>query len=148
MKATEVNASFKTLGLFDLVEVKFPGENDPHLKFIRGHKIKIGQNGQTKEINIAPHWRRGDLFNGNFVTRKFFVDYKLLGKTIVVDQVEVVEKTDHARGDKKSIILNIFQEKLGRQNREAKYCLKVGAPTGQFPISGTENRFIKLEELE
>lgn len=140
----EVKASYKTLATFKNVEVWFPGDNDPHLKFVHAHTIKSEQGIRR----IKPHFRRGDIINGKFITKNFYVDPQLKGRTIVVDRVEVVLKTDYARAGQQTISLNITQDKIGESGLTAEFRLKVGSTKEGFAIPDVPGRFIRFEPVE
>ncbi len=145
-EVTVVNATFNHLGNYNNVLVLFPdGKKDKFLKLIPAHSIQVPE--EEDPIEIAAHFRRGDIIDGKFVTKHFFINEKLQGSKIIVN-VEVIEKTDHAREDSKSIILNITPADVNVQ----KPCwrLKVGtdkAPeTDGYQIPGTE-KFIAFEKI-
>ncbi len=145
-----VKASYNTLVTFKNVEVWFPGDNDPHLKFVRAH-IMQSENGN---VRVKPHFRRGDVVGkddegGNiFVTKNFYVDPMLKGTKMVADRVDVVIKTDNAREGRQTIILDIIQEKIGASGLVAELRLKVGSTKEGIAIPGVSGRFIRFEPVE
>jgi hypothetical protein len=131
----EVNASYKTLATINGVIVKVPGAGDIHLRWIKAHQIKT-KNGLH---SVESHYRRGDIFSGRFVTRRFFLGPEFVGQTIVT-AVFVVEKTDHNKNDEKSLILEIYPS-IGSTPTSR---LKIGSPTGEFAIPGVK-AYIKFD---
>ncbi len=139
--AQKVKATYEILATFKKVQLKVPGVNDKHFKFIAEHCII---NGDQELVKVPGHYRRGDLFNGNFVTRNFYIHSCLIGQTIVADEVRVVAKTDHYRG-KICLLLDIVKHDLKRI--KPQFRLKCGSPTGDFLVPGTKDKFIKFEKI-
>lgn len=136
MEVMTVNASYAVLATVESVLVKTPGAGDQHMKWVQAHKIET-KNGLHV---VEEHYRRGDVFGSIFVTRRFFVGPDLLGKVIVAT-VKVIEKTDHQK-KKKTYILEIYASGGAPTSK-----LKIGSPTGQFPIPGVANKYVKFEKI-
>jgi hypothetical protein len=132
-----VNASYKVLAVEEKVLVKIPGGGDKHFKWVEAHEIKA----RSGPHSVAEHYRRGDYFGGRFVTRRFFVEPDLVGKTTVAT-VKVVEKTDHQKGGQKALILEIYPREGSPTSK-----LKVGSPTGEFPIPGAKGKHVAFEKM-
>jgi hypothetical protein len=146
-QVTKVNASFRALGFYDNVLVAYPdGKIDKFLKFIAEHQIQLP--GENTPIVVPAHYRRGDKVGGKetgeFVTKNFFFNEELQGKKIRA-YVTVVEKTDHYRGDKKTIILDIVP--ATESEAKPEWLLKIGTDDGQYPVPGT-GKFVKFQDLE
>jgi hypothetical protein len=135
----KVNSAYEILGIFKQVEVKIPSEKDLHLKKREEHKI-VTSDGNI--IIVPEHFKREELMDQVLFTRNFYVDPNLRGKTITADEVRVICKTDHFR-KKVSLIVDI----IGRSEKNKQYRLKCGAPSGNFFIPGTRNKYVKLEKI-
>ncbi len=131
-----VNASYKVLAEKKGVLVKIPGAGDKYLTWVQEHTIKTVNGAHV----VEEHYRRGDIFDGRFVTRRFFIGPELVGQTVVAT-VKVVEKTDHHKGDGKNIILEIYPT----PEVVPLLKLKVGASFGEYSIPGVRGRFISFE---
>ncbi len=148
MKATEVNATYKNLITLKNVLANVPGSNDKHRKLIPAHKIVVS----SKTIDIPEHFRRGDLIEGVFVTRNIFLSM-FLGKfqaeksQKMLTTVTVVEKTDHSRHNKRTLILDIYVHGgVGCMELDkAEYILAIGTTGGDFPIPGT-SKFVTFKK--
>lgn len=122
MKINHVNANYEVIATFKNVKLKVPGENDKHLKFLSEHQIA----NASGEIVIVPnHFRRGDIFDGIFLTRRFYIHKSLLGQIIVADEVRVVSKIDMVR-NQINLIIDIIKHDLNK--KKEKYILKCGSP--------------------
>lgn len=140
MERKEVNASYEIITTFKNVMLKIPSENDKHLKFIKEHQII---NDEKEIVNVPDHYRRGDIFDGNFLTRRFYVHPRFLGKMVVVDEVRLVSKIDLAK-NKVSLIVDIIKHDL--ELLEPQFMLKCGSPKkcqNSFQIPGT-NRHVSF----
>lgn len=139
--AVLVNATFITVAKYEKVLVKCPGENDKHFKFIQEHSIEVA----GSVVDIKAHYRRGDFIDKEIVTKHFFVEKKHFNTTVVAT-VELVEKTDHLRGEKKCFLLNITP----KESADRPTCrLKIGTDKkseASYQIPGTE-RFISFETI-
>jgi hypothetical protein len=136
MSKTIVNATYRNLLTKTNVLVNIPGKNDKHMKFIGKHEIVV----EGKTIPVPSHFRRGDIINGNFVTRNFFFNGNLIDEKSqkVVATVTVVEKTDHSRGDKKSLILDIHPKVNCYDMDRVETILTIGATEGDVSIPETD----------
>ncbi len=123
-----VKASYKTLATIKNVLVKVPGANDKYMKFIREHEMLV----DGKSVNIPDHYRRGDLFNGRFLTRHFYIGAEGITEypQQLIATVDLVEKIDE-RGS--FLILDIHPS-----GEKPEYKLAIGCPTGDFKIPGTD----------
>ncbi|MFA5184440.1 MAG: hypothetical protein WC456_02825 [Patescibacteria group bacterium] len=145
-EVTVVNADFETLGRYENVLVYFPSsKNDKFLKLIPAHEIKTAES--EKVVKIPEHYRRGDIIDGKFVTKHFFLNQNNQGQNVIAD-IEIVKKTDHARNDAQAIILNItMKPKVARANRP-EWKIKIGTDKIQesdgYGIPGTK-KFINFE---
>ncbi len=137
-----VKANYEIIASFNNVRLRVPCENDKHLKFISRHEMVNG----NKEVVLVPdHFRRGDIFNGAFLTRRFYIHQSLLGQIIVADEVRVVSKIDMAK-NQVSLIIDIIKYDL--QKLEAQFILKCGSPKNSgvsFQIPKTD-KFINFIE--
>lgn len=136
-----VNAKYEVLDTFNDVEVKIPSKNDKHFKFIKSDTIV---NMSNEIVGVPDHYRRGDIFNGNFLTRNFYINPRYIGKIITADEVRIVSKTDYYR-NKITLIIDIIK-KNGAPEKKAKYRLKCGSPSGDYKIPGTK-KYVKLEKI-
>lgn len=118
----QVNANYEIMATFKNVKLKVPSRNDKHLKFIAEHEMI---NGNQEIVLVPDHFRRGDIFNGVFVTKRFYIDSSLLGQVIVADEVRVVSKIDIVK-NKVCLIIDIIKHDL--EKIKAKYILKCGSP--------------------
>ncbi len=139
----KVNASYEIVATFKNVKLRVPGENDKHLKFIPEHEII---NSENEIIAIPDHYRRGDIINGNFLTRRFYVDPSFLNQTIVANEVRLVSKIDMAR-NKVCLIIDIIKHDL--EKIKPQYVLKCGSPLNgenSYQIPGTNKhvRFLSI----
>jgi len=132
----DVKASYKVLDTIKGVLVKVPGAGDQHLRWIEEHEIKTANGRHT----VKEHYRRGDVFSGQFITRRFFVGPELIGETVVAT-VKVIEKTDYHKRGVKSLTLEIHPT----PEAFPLFKLKVGASSGEYPIPGVEGKFISFE---
>jgi len=147
MEAKNVNASYRNIGTFDNVIVNVPGTNDKHRKTIYAHQIII----DGKTIMISDHFRHGDIIEGHFVTRNIFPAGGVSQKRFreekgqkMIARVTVVEKTDHSRGDHKSLILDIhLNDALDLEKGEL--ILAIGTTAGEFPIPYT-GKFVTFKK--
>jgi hypothetical protein len=137
MEAMKVNASYEIVAVKENVLVKVPSAGDQHMRWVPAHEIET-KNGVHL---VEEHYRRGDIFGSRFVTRRFFVNCGLLGASAVVT-VKVIEKTDYQKKGQKSYILEIRPTEGSPTSR-----LKIGSPTGQFPIPGVEGKYINFETM-
>ena len=144
MDRKTVNATYRNILTKMNVLVNVPGSNDEHMKFIGGHEIVVG--GET--ITIPSHYRRGDIINGNFVTRNFFFSAILDERsTKMIAIVTVVEKTDHSRGGKKSIILDIHPNTRCYDLDKVETILAIGAKEGDVLVPGSD-KFIAFKKIK
>jgi len=146
METKTVNASYRNIRTFDNVIVNVPGTKDKHMKTIFGHQIIV----DGKMILVPDHFRRGDIIEGYFVTRNIFpkdIFLKIFDEEKsqkMVAKVTVVEKTDHSRGDHKSLILDIYPD--GDADLEkGEFILAIGTTAGEFPIPYT-SKFITFKK--
>jgi len=123
--------TYKTLAKINHVVVNVPGASDKYMKFIREHTLETA-NGT---IDVPEHYRRGDKFNGRFLTRHFYIGAEGITEypQEIVATVEVVEKTNE---DGKFLILNIHPRPKGMIGKNFR--LSFGCPAGDFQIPGTE----------
>lgn len=135
---TKIQASYDVLAVYEKVLLTVPALVDRHMKFIPGHRIIVdGEN-----INIAPHYRRGDKFGDKFVTKNYYLEKYMTGSNIVAT-VKVVAKIDMFRCEV-SLILDIYPSLSGDA---PEYRLKVGSPFGDFSIPGDPTKYIKFQEI-
>ncbi len=135
-----VNANYKPIATFRNVKLKVPGRNDKHLKFVSKHEI-VNRNQEI--VDIPDHYRRGDVFEGNFLTRRFYVDPSFLGHVIVANEVRLVSKIDLAK-NKVCLIIDIIKYDL--KEIKPQYILKCGSPLkgeNSFQIPGT-NKYVSF----
>lgn len=148
MKKTIVRATYVELITFMNVMVNIPGTNDKHRKFISDHEIVV--DGNPDPIFIPAHFRRGDIIDGQFVTRHIYLDGTFPGKfqeeksMKMVANVTLVEKTDHNHGDKKSLIIDIHLIPECLNLTKAEWDLAIGTSTGDLPIPNT-SKFIAFK---
>ena len=147
VKATQVNAQFETVGKYENVLIYFPGKNDKFLKFIPAHEIQVPN--LEKSVKVPAHFRRGDIIDGKFVTKHFFVDKKFQGSNIIAT-IEVVSKIDHARQDNHTIILNITLPPTVARANQPEWKIKIGTDKvpedNGFKIPGTK-KFITFQKI-
>ncbi len=142
MEKKHVNASYEIIASFKKVKLRVPKVDDKHLKFIAEHQMV---NGDKEIVKVPDHFRRGDIFNGIFLTRRFYVHRQLLGQTIVADEVRVVSKIDMIK-NQVCLIVDII--KCDLNSLETKYILKCGTPSEagtSFKIPGTDKYISFLE---
>ncbi len=133
----QVNANYEIMATFKNVKLKVPNKNDKHLKFIAEHQII---NGNQEIVGIPNHYRRGDIFDGNFLTRRFYIDPSLLGTIIVADEVRIVSKIDLVK-NQVCLIIDIIKQDLNEI--KPQYILKCGSPLkgeNSFQIPGTDKQ--------
>jgi len=142
MNATKVNASYKKIVALHNVLINVPGTNDKHMKYIPEHSIEVEGNA----IPIPGYYRRGDIINGEFLTKNFFLTAPPLEKSQkIVADIKVIEKIDHARGDKKTLLLDVQPTKNYLNLSKAEWDISLGSPTGDIEIPGT-GRFIAFKK--
>jgi hypothetical protein len=147
METNKVNASYRNIGTFNNVIVNVPGTNDKHRKMIYAHQIVV----DDQTIFVPDHFRRGDIIEGYFVTRNIFPE-SLFQKKFqkeksqkMVAKVTVVEKTDHSRGDQKSLILDIYLDGGCLDLEKGELILAIGTTAGEFPVPYT-SKFIAFKK--
>lgn len=127
---TVVNANFEILAKYENVSVYYPNaKNDKFLKLIAAHQIQVP--GTQKPVTIPEHFRRGDVIDGQFVTKHFFINKNLQGNDIIAD-IEVVEKTNHFLNNSKTLILNITAKPTVARANRPEWKIKIG--TDKIPL--------------
>ena len=143
---TKVNASYRTILVITNVLVNVPGGNDKHMKLIPKHSIIVDD--KPLPIIVSQHFRRGDIIDGQFLTKHFFLDENILGQKAhkMVANIFVVEKIDHSKGDKESLILNIYPTDESTILDKAEWKISLGAEIGDVKIPETK-RYIAFNKL-
>ena len=142
METTKVNASYKKIVGFRNVLINVPGANDKHMKYISGHAIEV----EGSAVLIPGYYRRGDIIDGEFLTKNFFLMTSPQEKSQkMVTDIEVIEKTDHFRGNKKTLLLDIRPTKNSFDLSTAEWDISIGSPAGDIKIPETD-RFIAFKK--
>lgn len=147
----EVDATYKTLAIYENVKVFVPNKNnDKYMVYEAANTFRLKKTGEI--VRVPSHYRRGDLFprikkGKTFVTRRFYLNDALHGKKTVADLVTIKLKTDHFRDGEQSIVIDIQNEFGKKIENKAKFILKIGSPAGQHPIPLT-NKFINLKKVD
>lgn len=126
--------NYQVLALKKNVLVQVPAAGDQHMKWIEPHKFQTSK-GLHK---VQEHYRRGDIFGGRFLTRRFFVQPNMLGKKINAI-VKVVKKNHQNR---EYLILEIYPKEGFPQ-----WELKTGSPNGEFLLPGERAKYIKFKKI-
>lgn len=145
MKKHTVNATYNELATFCNVLVNYPGKNDTSMNFIEKHSF-VTPDG--KRIKVSPHYKKELFFNKKLVIMNFFIYPSLRGRKIVIDEVKIIEKTDHFRGGQKTIIIDITLDGFGEKKLVPKTRLSVGCPSGKFEIPGAPGYCIDFKEIK
>jgi len=143
---TKVNASYRTILVVTNVLVNVPGSNDKYMKLIPEHSIIVDD--KPLPVIVPQHFRRGDIIDGTFLTKHFFLNGNTLGQKAqkMVTNVFVVEKIDHSKGDKESLILNIYPAAEPTILGKAEWKISLGAEIGDIKIPET-NRYIAFNKF-
>jgi len=125
---TAQTPKYRILGTFTNVLVTVPGANDPFMKFIQAHTFDT----EKGLVEVPEHYRRGDKFNGRWLTRHFYLDPEDRAEYAqeMIAKVVVIEKNNE---DGKFLIINITP--YGKGTGQLR--LSFGCPTGNFEIPGT-----------
>lgn len=122
------------------VIVDIPSRNDKHMKWIKSHDMLV----QGKKQRIEGHYRRGDIVDGMFVTKNFYISPSLLGKRIIGKCV-VFSRINYFKGEI-SLVLDIYPD----TEDSPRFKLKIGTPhggDGAIEIPQT-NKFVKFEKIK
>ncbi len=129
------------------VLVNIPSEDDKQLKFIFAH---IFTNGNREIVGVPCHLRRGIIFNGEFLTRRFYILPKFLGKTIVADEVKLISKYEKVDIDgfefyQYTLIVDIIM--YSDEENEPEYVLKCGSTKPEGFIIPRTDKFVNFEKI-
>ena len=143
MRDSKVNANYTILGIFKDVLINFPGKRDS-MRFITRHSFKTPDG---KKVIVSTHYKKELFYNKKIVIVNFFIFPELRGQKIVVDEVKIVEKNDHARGVK-TIIIDITLNGFSGKKVVPKTRLSIGCPMGKFKIPGAPGHYIDFKEIK
>lgn len=135
---TATATDYEIIASCENVLVNIPSIDDRYLKFINKHQIITTTGPHT----VNSHGRRGIIVEKVMVTVNYYLQLDQYGHKNVADKVNLIVR-NNING--KSIIIDVFCS-ISKKNIKPAYRLKIGSPTGEFPIPGTE-RFIRFEKI-